>query len=101
MIHYKKLKKLFINELINKIYKMSYSTNYINSCNNNNIMVDHGFVFWINRIENYVFATINQHLLDLPDEDYMANYENGTSSQDIANIVINNYRQTADDLLGQ
>lgn len=52
--------------------------------------IDRGFVLWINSVENQVYNTLNLKLLDLPDEMYFVNFENGVSSKNMAEYVIEN-----------
>jgi len=47
---------------------------------------------WINRVERIVIRKTGLNLLNLPDEDYMTQFEQGTSSKSMARIVINDFK---------
>lgn len=69
----------------------SYASNYIQSCKRHNEMIDVDFIDWMNQIESFVKSITGLNLLDLPDEMYMINYEQGTTWQLMAYTVVNNY----------
>lgn len=73
----------------------SYSSHY----KVNNLEADQKFVKWIDEVEKLVFNTIHQYLLDLEDELYMDNYENGLTPKQMASIVIAHYHNFYNDYL--
>ena len=48
------------------------------------------FEIWKQNVDNLVFAKLNMHCLDLPDEDYWMNWHNDLSSQQMTDIVVKN-----------
>ena len=67
---------------------MKYSSYYMISCTKNKQTINYGFISWMNKIEDYFTQNYGLELLDLPDEAYMENYENGYSPEDMITIVI-------------
>jgi hypothetical protein len=43
---------------------------------------------WKQLIENIIFAKLNMHCNDLPDEDYWVNWNNGITPHYMANIIL-------------
>ena len=70
---------------------MKYSSYYMINCVKNKQPVDYAFINWINQIENYIVKNYGLKLLDLPDEAYMENYENGYSPQDMIALMQNEF----------
>jgi len=66
---------------------------------NNTTTPDPDFCIWINEVESQVFNKITYYLLDLPDENYRMNFENGQSSTNMANIIIKNFDDMANFML--
>ena len=62
----------------------SYSNYYFKRTNEPN----YKFIQWINEIETIVFKEIGLKLLDLPDEPYMINFQDGLSPREIAESII-------------
>ena len=48
---------------------------------------DDKFIKWINLVEQMVIEFFSIELLDLPDEDYMENYENKITPIEMFNII--------------
>jgi len=46
---------------------------------------------WVNVIETIVKYKLGMDLLDLPDEDYMLNYENNIDARDMAKMILSQY----------
>jgi hypothetical protein len=76
----------------------SYANHYIDSCNKNNIHIDKNFVAWMNKVEKLVIDKISTDLLDLPDNEYMCNFENKMKEQVMTQIVINDFEHCYDHL---
>jgi len=68
----------------------SYSNWYKQKCKQHHETIDVKFVNWVNNVETIVFNVMFVTLLDLPDEMYRINFENGVSPKNMAQIVINN-----------
>jgi hypothetical protein len=71
---------------------MSYVKSYISRCQRNNSPVDTTFASWIENVEKIVIANLNQTLHDLPDENYVDYFDKKISAQEMAKIVIHNFR---------
>lgn len=65
-----------------------YSKWYLARCNKDQYTPDKKFVRWIDCVELQVYETLGVSLLDLPDESYFINFEDGISSKDMADQVI-------------
>ena len=50
------------------------------------------FCHWIDCVEKIVLRETKQHLLDLNDEMYMVNFEQGRKPSEMADIVIQSFR---------
>ena len=70
---------------------MLYSEYYISQNNKNKIPIDKKFVKWINTVEGIVLKNIGLTLLDIPDEDYMLNYESKIEPNEMAQYIISQY----------
>ena len=70
---------------------MSYAKYYVKSCHSKNIPIDKKFIRWITIIESIVQSKLGMDLLDIPDEDYMLNYENHLIPKKMANIILSQY----------
>jgi hypothetical protein len=54
-------------------------------------VINKGFASWMNEIEKLVYSTYGFYLEDIPDEDFMVWYENGTTVRNaFAEIIRNN-----------
>lgn len=69
----------------------NYSTYYLGRKQKNNEEVDEEFIKWIDKVEKIVFDKLNFRLLDLPDEEYVINYEKKMMPQKMAQIIITNF----------
>lgn len=49
------------------------------------------FYRWMDQVETKVFNKIQYYLMDLPDENYRINYENGMTTDEMSSIVLKNY----------
>ena len=70
---------------------MSYAKYYVNSCHFKNMQINKKFVGWISMVESIVQSNLGMDLLDIPDEDYMLNYENNLTPQEMSHIVLSQY----------
>lgn len=70
---------------------MLYSEYYISQNTKKNIPIDKKFVKWINTVEGIVLKKIGFTLSDIPDEDYMLNYESQIKPNDMAQYIIKQY----------
>ena len=70
---------------------MSYAKYYVKSCHSKNIPINKKFVRWITMVESIVQSKLEMGLLDIPDEDYMLNYENHLIPIKMANIILSQY----------
>jgi hypothetical protein len=70
---------------------MSYAKYYVKSCHSKNIQIDKKFVGWIAIVESIVQSNLGMDLLNIPDEDYMLNYENNLTPQEMSHIVLSQY----------
>jgi hypothetical protein len=50
------------------------------------------FIVWVNQVEQIVIKNLNMNLLEIPDEDYMYYYESKMSSNDMAKIILDQYK---------
>ncbi len=55
---------------------------------------DKEFIDWMDCVEKIVLAEIGHYLLDLPDELYRVNFDNGTHFKVMAKTVITAYKKT-------
>ena len=62
---------------------MLYSSYYLSKNSEPNTK----FVDWINNVEKNVLELFGFNLLDIPDEDYMGNFESGYSSNQMVQII--------------
>jgi hypothetical protein len=53
--------------------------------------MEFSFEKWMSLVESLVYNEIKMKLIDLPDEDFRINYDDGLSPNGMATIVINNY----------
>lgn len=53
---------------------------------------DSEFIEWMKHVDYIVYDSIEYHLSDLPDEDFMLNYEHGITTNKMAEIVISNFK---------
>jgi hypothetical protein len=60
---------------------------------------DIGFCQWIDRVEEIVGESTGFRLLDLPDEMYMPNFENGMSIFKMASIIIKSFHDEYDHIV--
>lgn len=67
---------------------MLYSTYYIKKCNKDNSQIDYKFVNWMDEIETTVTSKTGLRLLDIPDENYMVNFESGYSPTEMVEIIL-------------
>lgn len=51
---------------------------------------DRKFVEWVDKVEYIVLSNLHMNLLDLPDEPYVMNFEEGVTPEDMAKKVIDN-----------
>jgi len=70
---------------------MSYAKYYVKSCYSKNIPINKKFIGWIAMVESIVQSKLGMNLLDIPDEDYMLNYENNIIPIKMANIILSQY----------
>jgi len=70
---------------------MLYTEHYVKHCQKKNINIDKNFIMWVNVIETIVKYKLGMDLLDLPDEDYMLNYENNIDARDMAKMILSQY----------
>ncbi len=66
---------------------MLYSNYYIIKCYTNKTPVNLEFLNWINRVELAIYTKYQTNLLDLPDEAYMINFEDGISSEEMVSKI--------------
>jgi hypothetical protein len=71
---------------------MSYASNYIKNYQKRNIETDENFIKWINSVENIIKYKLQMNLLDIPDEDYMFNFENNIMPEEMAQIILIQYK---------
>ncbi len=71
---------------------MSYSEYYIKYCRKNSNVPNTKFIVWVNQVEQIVIKNLNMNLLEIPDEDYMYYYESKMSSNDMAKIILDQYK---------
>lgn len=69
----------------------SYVIYYRKSCKDNNYTIDNRFITWIEIVEKHVVDKIGLNLLDLPDEQYMGNFQNNMMASQMAYIVVKNF----------
>ena len=69
-----------------------YSERYIRMNNRTNLDID--FLNWMTEVENYVYSQINLSLDDLPDELYRINFDQGTTPEEMAKVVLDNFNHT-------
>lgn len=50
------------------------------------------FKDWLKHVDNCVYSNIGYHLTDLPDEDFILNYEHGISVREMVRIVVDNFK---------
>lgn len=55
--------------------------------------IDEKFLRWMDKVEERVYKKIKMKLLDLMDEPYRINFEDGTTAIEMADIVIDNYNE--------
>lgn len=65
-----------------------YSKWYRVRCEKDRETPNKKFIAWIDCVELQVYDTLGCSLLNLPDEMYFVNFEDGVSSKDMANQVI-------------
>jgi hypothetical protein len=70
---------------------MSYAKYYIKSCHSKNMPLNKKFVGWITMVESIVQSNLGMDLLNIPDEDYMLNYENNLTPQEMSHIILSQY----------
>ena len=70
---------------------MSYIQSYINQCCFTNEIPDQNFINFMNVVELKVKNKIDFYLLDLPDEMYRDMFDEGYTSEQVANLVIKNF----------
>ena len=70
---------------------MSYAKYYVKSCHSKNMRINKKFIGWIAMVEFIVQSNLGMDLLDIPDEDYMLNYENNLTPQEMSHIVLSQY----------
>jgi len=70
---------------------MSYTNNYIKNCQKHQIDPDRSFIKWIGTVETIIKSKLNMGLLDIPDEDYMYNFENNITAKEMAQIILSEY----------
>lgn len=73
-------------------YRSYYQMHHVGQFTSNDIK----FCDWINNVGNIVLNTVGFHLLELEDEMYMENFENGMTSNEMACIVINHFEKFRD-----
>lgn len=66
---------------------MLYSNYYITNCTKNNLQVNSKFVDWINKVEKQIFSKYQVGLLDIADEPYMINWEQGMTSDQMVKLI--------------
>lgn len=71
-----------------KYYSNNYSNNYIKCIDHRIEQNDINFCKWIDEVERIVLKKIKLHLLDLIDETYMDNFEEGMTITEMAEIVL-------------
>ena len=64
---------------------------YHKQCIKHNIEPNINFEKWINNVEIIVYQKLKLNLLDIPDEDYMINFEENISYNQMAKYIINQY----------
>ena len=71
-----------------------YNPYNYNRLNKRTSFTDSQFIVWKQRIDNYVYNIIGQHLDNLPDQPYRAWFEQGfLKPSHISHIVLGNYYQ--------
>jgi len=70
---------------------MKYIDHYISHCTVSKQTPDKKFIEWINKIEDFVENVTELKLLELPDEDYMNEFEKGTSWQVYDYAIVNDF----------
>ena len=70
---------------------MLYSEYYKSMYNGKITKNDALFCKWIDKVETIILKRIKIHLLDLPDEMYMPNFERGMTARKMATIVIKSF----------
>ena len=58
--------------------------------------MDRNFCKWIDTVENLVVKKIHFHLLDLNGEMYMEHFEDGTTPEQMAHIVLKSFDSWVD-----
>lgn len=66
---------------------MLYSNYYITNCTKNNLQVNSKFVDWINKVEKQIFSKYQVGLLDIADEPYMINWEQGMTPDQMVKLI--------------
>ena len=66
---------------------MLYSNYYITNCTKNNLQVNSKFVDWINKVEKQIFSKYQVGLLDIADEPYMINWDQGMTSDQMVKLI--------------
>lgn len=51
------------------------------------------FYNYLRQINKFIYANINMHIHDLPDEPYRDMYDDGITAQIAANTIIHQYRE--------
>lgn len=73
-----------------------YSQNYFMNCHGEMMhSIDWQFMRWVDDIENIVLEKTHFNLLDLPDEDYMYNFENHVTANVMAQKIIDSFENYA------
>ena len=67
----------------------SYTDNYVKKCKDGNLEINEQFIEWVNQIECVIFDKYGAELMDLPDEDYIIEFENGTSVEFMVQLIEN------------
>jgi hypothetical protein len=75
----------------------TYARNYKNRIQRPLTKFEEDFCDWIDKVEKLVFDKISISLLDLDDELYMVNFEQGLSSCEMSKIIIEHYQENYDE----
>ena len=71
---------------------MMYSTYYkLKQTDKSNFQTDRKFIHWVDTVEYIVMGKLKMGLLDLPDENYIVNFENGMVAGEMAKKIIDGY----------
>ena len=57
------------------------------------------FKEWKQQVENIIYANLKMYCNDLPDEDYWVSWDNGITSNNMANFILKNIEDIEEEMM--